>query len=249
MPKIFNRDSFADFKDYYYAHRGLHSSSVPENSITAFKNAVDKGYGIELDVRLTKDDVPVVFHDHSIKRMCDVDIDVRDLTFSELKEYRLLNSAESIPKFTEVLDLINGRVPIIVELKVRNDSEKTSEIVANILDNYKGIYCIESFNPKVVLWFKKNRPHVIRGQLSTRYSKVKGSGNRLLNFILQNYGFNLFTKPDFIAFNHKHKNMLSFTLCRKLYRVPTIAYTITSQEELEESKDYFDYFIFENFEP
>ncbi len=251
MPKMVNRKDFSAFDGRYYAHRGLHNnkSDAPENSLEAFRLAVEHDYGIELDVQITKDDIPVVFHDANLKRVCNVDNNIRDLTFMELQKLRLFSSNEHIPLFTDVLRIIDGRVPVIVELKSKGTDVKVCDIAASILDNYHGTYCVESFNPLIVYWYKKNRQQVIRGQLSTNYIKGKVKNDRILNFLMQNLLFNFLTKPDFIAFNHVYSNMVSFRICRRLYKVLTFAYTINSMEDLKRNKGIFDYFIFEGILP
>lgn len=251
MPKMINRRDFSSYDNIYYAHRGFHNNNFnyPENSIEAFKLAVENGYGIELDVQLTKDKVPIVFHDGDLKRVCGIDKKVKDLSFEELQELYLFNSNAQIPLLTDVLSIVNGKVPLIIEFKSKSNDTSLCDTIAPILDNYKGVYCIESFNPLILLWYKKNRPSVIRGQLSTNYIKDEVRNDRLLNFVLQNLLLNFLTKPDFIAFDHKYNNMLSFNICRKLYKTPTFAYTIESAEDLVKNKDIFDYFIFEGFKP
>lgn len=249
MPKMFNRHDLSSFKGYYYAHRGLHlgENVAPENSIAAFNLAVKKNYGIEFDVQLSKDGIPVVFHDSSLKRICGIDKYIDELTFNELRELKVLNSNEKIPHLKEVLELVNCKVPLIIELKTRSNDTSVCPVVAEILDNYKGIYCIESFNPLAVFWYKKNRPHIIRGQLSTNH--LKGKHNKALGFLLQNLLFNFLTKPDFIAFDHLYDSMMSFKICKALYKPPTVAYTIKSLQELNEKANKFDLIIFENFIP
>lgn len=252
MPKIRNTVDFTGFKGRFYAHRGLHDNKniSPENSIKAFQLAIDNDYGIEFDVQLSKDNIPVVFHDYNLKRVCGVDGYIWDYNYEELKNFSLFNSNEKIPLLQEVLDLVNGRVPLIVELKGESKDPIISSIVATYLDNYNGVYCVESFNPMIVHWYKKNRPHIIRGQLSMKYGyKNKSMAKRILNFALEKLLFNFMTKPDFIAYRHKDCHMLSLTLCRKLYSVFTVTYTIQSQEELEKCWHVFDLFIFDNFIP
>ena len=165
MPKMFSPKDIASYKGRYYAHRGLHKNTniIPENSLPAFRLAIENQYGIELDVRLTKDNIPVVFHDTTLLRVCGVDKKVRDLTFDELSNIYLYDSKEQIPLLTEVLDLVNGQVPLIIELKTNENDTTVCSIVAPILDNYMGVYCVESFNPLILMWYKKNRPIVIRG--------------------------------------------------------------------------------------
>ncbi len=251
MPNMHQKQNFDLFKDRYYAHRGLHAndSDAPENSLKAFKLAVEAGYGIELDIRLTKDNIAIVFHDKTLKRSSGIDKTVRELNYEELKEFRLFNSDETIPLLEDVLKLVNGKVPLIVEFKTNGKDLEICEIAARILDKYSGVYCIESFDPAIVNWYRKNRPEIIRGQLSTNYFK-DGIGDKIyLKFTLQNMLLNFYAKPDFIAFNHNYSNMFSYNIIRKFFKTPTFAYTIKSMEELEKSSGNFDYFIFEGFRP
>lgn len=252
MPKIFNRSDISGFMDIYYAHRGLHQKKniSPENSLAAFQLAVDNNYGIELDVQLSKDLVPLVFHDRDLNRLCGVDKKVADLTFEELRELKLYDSEEKIPSLEELLRLVDGRVPLIIELKVYSKVGLDCPIIASYLDNYKGLYCIESFNPIAVLWYKKNRPQIIRGQLATKsiYSNPTFK-QKILDFTLRNLMHNFYAKPDFIAYNHKISHSPSYRLCRALYSPLTVAYTTKSQADLNKKLDEFDLFIFENFIP
>ncbi len=251
MPKMKHRPDLTPFRGRYYAHRGLHQSKrkSPENSMAAFKMAVDQNYGIELDVQLSKDNIPVIFHDYNLQRICGVDKKVCDLTYEELLEYNLYNSKEKIPTLKSFLEMVDGKVPLIVEFKVEASNTLVCDEAIKLLDNYKGVYCIESFNPLVLLWFKKNRPNIMRGQLASNLLKDKESGNQFLYFILQNLLLNFMTKPDFIAYNHVHRYMLSLKLCRLLYKIPTFAWTIKTSEDLESNRGYFDFFIFDHFVP
>jgi glycerophosphoryl diester phosphodiesterase len=251
MPKLFKRHNLKPWQGKYYAHRGLHQdlNTTPENSMAAFKLAVKHNYGIEMDVQLTKDNVPVIFHDYTLKRVCGVDRKVRDLTFKELQQYRLHGSHEKIPTFQAVLDMVQGKVPLIIEFKVELQDISVCNVTAPILKNYKGLYCIESFNPLVLLWYKNHNPKIMRGQLASNLIKDKEVGSLSMYFVLQNLLLNFITKPDFISYNYAHRNMLSLTLCRKLYRTPTFAWTIKSQKNLDDSKNYFDFFIFDQFIP
>lgn len=251
MPRLVNRKDFTSFKVKYYAHRGLHNDpdKVPENSMAAFRLAVKNHYGIEMDVQLSKDNVPVVFHDFSLKRVCCLNKKVRDLTYKELNDLRLNQSEEKIPTFKDVLDMVDGRVPLIVEFKVENTDLSVCKITAPMLEKYKGNYCIESFNPLVLLWYRLKRPSIVRGQLASNLIKDKEVGSFSLYFVLQNLLLNFITKPDFISYNHKHRNMLSFILCKYFYRTPSFAWTVQSQKSLEESRHSFDYFIFDHFIP
>lgn len=251
MPKLHRHPNWRELEGWYYAHRGLHNnkSEAPENSLRAFRLAVDQNYGIELDVQLTKDGVPVILHDYTLMRACGREGKVSDLTLQELKAYSLFDSEERIPTLQEALELIDGKVPLIIELKIPWKADRLCKAVSEILEEYKGTYCIESFNPFGLMWYKKHRPMIIRGQLSTDFIKEKVEGSRVQYFILKHLLLNFLTKPDFIAYHHVYKNSLSFTLCRKLYRVKPVAWTIQSQIELENNRNCYELFIFDSFIP
>ncbi len=252
MPRMINRPDRTPMEGVYYAHRGLftNGSSAPENSLPAFTKAVQAGYGIELDVQLTKDEVMVVFHDFTLKRMCGVDKKVEELTFQELKKLTLLDSGEHIPTFQEVLALIDGRVPLIIEYKIPAFSVRVCELADALLQQYPGPYCIESFHPMAVRWYRKNRGEIIRGILVDSYIK---EGYKDVPFVLyavlHNLLFNFLIKPDFIAFNAKYPRDFSRRLCYKLFRSIAVAWTIRSQEQLDALQEEFDWFIFEGFIP
>ena len=120
-PRIRRADS-SPFLGTFFAHRGLHDNNhqIPENSLAAFQRAVDAGYGIELDVQLSADRTPVVFHDATLGRMCGINRRVNELTFAELRQLSLVNTKEHIPSFQEALALVNGKVPLLVELKMEH---------------------------------------------------------------------------------------------------------------------------------
>lgn len=251
MPKLSKNPNHAEFDGWLYVHRGLHNNKkgTPENSLKAFKNAVDNRYGIELDVQLTKDLVPVVIHDYNLLRACNVDRKVSDTTYEELSGYRLFKSQEKIPKLTEVLKCVDGKVPLIIELKIPWSATATCETVSSLLKDYKGLYCIESFNPFGLIWYKKHCPEIVRGQLSTDFVKEKIEGSKVQYFILKHLLFNFYTKPDFIAYQHEYKKNLSFTICRKLYRTKTVAWTVKNQEDMDSCLKYYDLIIFDHFNP
>ncbi|NLJ97580.1 MAG: glycerophosphodiester phosphodiesterase [Clostridiales bacterium] len=251
MPKLRKNPKLEAFDGWFYAHRGLHDnkSGAPENSLAAFRLAIEQGFGIELDVQITKDRVAVVHHDYDLIRSCGVDKKIADMEYEELKEYRLFQSEERIPTFSEVLDLVQEKVPLIVELKIPWKPDNTCIAVAKDLEEYKGVYCIESFNPFGLGWYKKHYPQVLRGQLSTDFNKEKIEGSKTQYFILKHLLFNFHTKPDFIAYQQKYKKGLSFSICRKLYKSKAVAWTIQSEQELLSCRGYFDLFIFEDFIP
>lgn len=287
MPRMMGRPDKTPFMDVLYAHRGLHDneSEAPENSMAAFRKAVEGGYGIELDVQLTKDQVPVVFHDFTLQRMArmaegavtdstptgdgsktaeavtsgaieDRGLQpapgkVADYTYEELKQFTLGKSSEQIPTFKEFLEMVDGRVPLIVEYKIPGiNNVKVCELGNELLSSYKGLYCIESFNPLAVRWYKKNNPKVMRGQLAENFLKEKQSGYPgIVFFAMHHLLLNFLAKPDFIAYNHKHYKDWSRSLCRYLYKGVAVAFTIKSQQQLEDRSGDFDMFIFDSFVP
>lgn len=242
------KNNIEPFLNRHYAHRGLFNNQInPENSLSAFKLAIDKGYGIELDVRITKDHIPVVVHDLNLLRVCGLDKNITDLDYSEIHDLHLFDTKEKIPLFEDVLSTINGQVPIIVEIKLNMGIDtKICEIIRPLLDNYNGLYAIESFNPLILLWYKKNRPLITRGQLSLDFFK-KNKKILIINFLMKHLMLNFLTKPDFIAYDHRDKNNLSLWIAKKLFKIPLVAYTIKSQSEYEKNKYMFDIFIFDSF--
>lgn len=246
-PRMRGKPDRTPFSGVHYAHRGLfdNSGSAPENSLPAFALAVEHGYGIELDVQLSKDGVPVVFHDASLKRMCGIDGNVWEYTLAELQQMKLAHSDAVIPAFAEVLTLVDGRVPLIVEYKLDVVQTTVCERSDALLRSYRGPYCIESFHPRALRWYRRHRPDVMRGQLSMAFYKDpahKTSASQLaLAFLLTN----IVTRPDFIAYHHKDASNLSRRLCRKLGAL-SVAWTIKSTEEYLRANDQFDLFIFDS---
>lgn len=250
MPRMMGKPDIAEFTKWLYAHRGLHDNTgdAPENSMKAFRKAIDAGFGIELDIQLSKDKVPVVFHDYTLKRVCGAEGKVCDFTYEELQQFVLCGSDERIPKFEEVLRLVDGRVPLIVEFKIEWKDLSLCPIADELLRNYKGLYCMESFNPLCVLWYRRNSKDVLRGQLADAFLKGDEYSGALY-FALQNLLLNFLTKPDFIAYNHKYPNMISRRICRSIYRNTAVAWTVKSAGELEKASQNFDIFIFDSFIP
>ena len=256
MPRMFGRPVREPHLRVLYAHRGLfdNNSDAPENSLKAFQKAVDAGYGIELDVQTTKDKIPVVFHDFTLARMArtedgaEVPGKICDYTWEELTAFRLLDTTERIPRFDEVLKLVGGRVPLVVELKIELKDLTVCRAASALLDDYCGVYCIESFNPLGVFWYRRNRPEVMRGQLAESFRKSEGWRAPLylaLEFLL----FNVLGRPDFIAYNHKHRTNLSLVLCTRLFGALPAAWTIRSEAELADNRKAFDLYIFDSFVP
>ncbi len=238
------------FAKVKYAHRGLHGAGRAENSLSAFRAAANEGFGIELDVRLSKDGVPVVFHDAELSRVTGDCRRVRDLTAKELSELSLSGTAEGIPTFREVLDTVAGRVPILVEIKEDNAKEKdVTPAALALLADYRGEYLIEGFNPFSISAVKKLAPDTVRGLLCQHFTAEKSF--RTISYrLLQHFLLNVLCRPQFIAFNREHRNYFPFRLQKAVFRVPAFAWTVRSaEEEAECVAAGFDTVIFENYLP
>lgn len=224
-------------KESLIAHRGLHNKDNPENSIGAFIRAVSKGYIIELDVHLTKDNEIVVFHDDNLKRMTGIDKDIKFCNKSELDEIHLNNTKYVIPTLIDVLKVIDGKVAVIIEIKYDNKVGKLEKKLVQILDNYKGYFVIKSFRPSTLLWFRINRPKYIRGGLiSFKYSKI-----------LDNYWiYRLLYSPDFISCNYKLGYDIRIQKIRK--KTLILGWTIKNKSDFDKYSDCFDNLICENIE-
>ncbi len=237
-------------RGWNYAHRGLHGNGRAENSLSAFRAAVDHGYGAELDVHLLKDGNLAVIHDSKLERVTGKEGRVEDLTTEDLKNYHLQGTEDTIPTFREVLDVFAGKTPLIIELKAENNAPALCEAAVKAMEGYEGIWCMESFDPRCIYWLKKHHPEIIRGQLaenSLRYpqSKLPVPLKVMLSYHLENF----LTKPDFIAYDYATRKNLSNTLCRKLWGLQGVSWTLRSPEEHETAEKEGWIPIFENYEP
>ena len=238
---------------FRYAHRGYHEKPhIPENSMAAFRRALQNYYGVELDVHLMADGNLAVIHDSSLKRTAGADVEIEDLTLADLADYRLEGTDEHIPLLSEVLALFEGKTPLVIELKTaRGNYNELTAAVCAMLDRYQVSYCIESFDPRCLMWLKKNRPEIVRGQLSHAFLKPGEDGGQglVMRFVLQNLLLNFTTRPDFIAYRMAHRRALSVQLCRRIYKVREVNWTIKTKEEMEEAERLGNLVIFEGFDP
>lgn len=235
---------------YAYAHRGLHDETKPENSLAAFRAAVAGGYGMELDVHLLKDGTLAVIHDHDLLRVTGKEGKVEDLDAQDLWNYRLEGTDEMIPTFDEVLDLVNGAVPLIVELKCAGKNVAAlCQAVCDRLDKYKGLYCVESFDPRCVRWFKKNRPDIMRGQLSENYFRSKVKIPFVVKLGMSCLVTNFLTHPHFVAYKFEDRGHFSNTLVKKLWGATRVTWTVQTKEEYIQARKEGWIVIFENFKP
>lgn len=219
------------------AHRGLHDNKTyPENSLGAFEQAIKHGYGIEFDVWLTKDGELIVHHDPKLMRTCQRKERTRNIDTSRLPEYKLFGTDYSIPKFVDVLRLVNSQVNLVIEIKPTHHVDKTCTMIWDILKDYKGVYCIESFDTRVVKWWAKHHPEIILGQLCDRYLFHK-----LLIRATRHYRF-----VDFLAVSIDNLPSKYYQKARRLRKELTIiTWTVRTQKQFELACNNADNFIFE----
>lgn len=240
-----------------FAHRGLfNNEDIPENSMAAFKKAIDKGYGIELDIRLTKDLHLVVFHDDTLARLCKQIVKVDSLTLAELKKFTLLDSKHTVPTFAEFLTTVNGQVPILIEFKTELPGLDPSVIcakAAEMLSDYSGEYYIESFDYNVLKWFKNNQPHVVRGQLAmgtqcyipalgkAHAEKIPLRRRKMMSYLLYNFK----SRPHFIGY--RYQDIHSIVKLNKVLGAKIACWTVTNKEIGDTLLQQYDSIIFEQY--
>ena len=251
FPNLSRKNQLKPYEQKLIAHRGFfNNQDVPENSLLAFRKAVENDYGIELDVQITTDKKLVVFHDVNLKRMTGIDKKLTDCSFAELQQYHLLDTAEKIPLFEDVLKVIHKDTPLVIEIKPEGPCIETCHDTIEMMKGYDGLYNMESFNPFVVRYLKKNAPEIIRGQLAYDMFKDNDSDASLISkFLCKNLLFNFMTRPDYIAYECNATYNLSFRIISKIYKGECVAWTCKSEADLEKAKKYYRCFIFDSFIP
>ncbi len=244
---------FNGLADYHYAHRGLHDAEqgIPENSLTAFRRAVEYGYGAELDVHLSKDGKLVVMHDESLLRTAGVERNICDCTKEELAQYRLEGTDEPIPFLEQVLPIFAGKTPLVIELKAYEDNHASlARRVCQLLRHYPSLeFCIESFDPRVLMYLKKRHPEIVRGQLSCNFLKDRSGLHGATAFVLTALLTNFLTVPHFIAYRYADRKRPGLWLCRHLWGAQEFGWTLQSTEEVKEASKNGVLAIFEHCMP
>ncbi|MDP3130650.1 MAG: glycerophosphodiester phosphodiesterase family protein [Bacillota bacterium] len=231
------------------AHRGLHTldKRVPENTLAAFAAAIDRGYGIEMDINALKDGTVVVFHDKNLQRLCGDSRYLRDLTVDDIRDLRILGTEERISTLAEVLAFVDGRVPLLIELKPFGPYEFLAVNFMKAMNGYQGVWAMHAFNPKAVNWFRMHHPDVIRGQISEFFEKDAGM-NKVLKYAMKHLLFNVITKPDFI--NYGVHDMPNRWCDRAQKRgLTVIGYAARTQEVLDMMRSHYSNAVFEFFIP
>lgn len=232
--------------DVLYAHRGLHDGNhaVIENSLRAFALAVEHGYGMELDLQTTRDGKVVIHHDLNTRRVCGIAAEIEQTDYADLPP---LLDGTPLPLFEDLLKLVNGKMPLIVELKHHSQYLRTLQSALAMLKDYQGDYCLESFHPVIVQYLKKHAPAILRGQLSSGRlgSEIKPQTAFLLKHLL----LNVLSRPHFIAYDFYHDRTPSLWLNRLLFKPLFVAWTVKSQAALDAALKRYDAVIFEGFTP
>lgn len=231
-----------------HAHRGLHTRdrAIPENSLAAFRAAVTAGYGIELDIQLSKDGEVVVFHDDTLTRVCGVPGRVDAYTLDELRAMRLCGTEQTIPLLREVFEVVDGKVPLIIELKTGPRNGMLCEKALTLLRGYSGPFCIESFDPRIVGWFRRNAPDILRGQLADTASAYKDQPWPAA-FALSRTLLNAVARPQFIAYGPGRKP-LAVRLAEAMGAL-RVAWTVHPEDDIEKKQAENDAVIFEFYRP
>lgn len=251
MPRMTKRKQMKLFMGQKWAHRGLHcvEKGIPENSMAAFKQAVKEGYGIELDVHLTKDGRLVVFHDDTLKRVCGKEGRIEDMSYEELQQCYLSGTSEKIPLFSSVLSYIKGRVPLLIEVKLPSQNTDICVHLEDQLRGYTGPYLIQSFNCLVLRWLKKYRKDILRGQLSSNLVKSDHSPHYILRFCVKYLLSNCITRPDFISYKLKDSRNVSLLVLHSLLFTPVAVWTLRTAQAMEQAVKQYDMYIFEGIRP
>ncbi len=239
---------------YHYAHRGLHGSGVPENSMRAFAQAVEAGYAIELDVRLTLDGHVVVFHDKKLHRMTGKHASLRWCTLLQLKKLKLADTEERIPLLEDVLRMVDGRVPVLIEIKDYTFVGPLEHKLCKIIKHYQGKIAVQSFSPFSLRWFLRHAPQIPRGQLACdmrfcdTVSAVWRPLMRFLLLALTRLETNHLCRPNFISYEHHDVNK---RIIKKLRNrgAKVFAWTIRNETQMHAARGYIDAMIFEGIRP
>ena len=232
----------------WFAHRGLHgpTTGLVENTLPAFEAARDAGYGSELDIQFSRDMQVVVFHDDDLQRLCGDPRKVCQLTLEELRALPLAGADARIPTLREVLDAVDGRVPLLIELKNGGHNRQLCEALMAHLEGYAGKYIVESFNPLIVLWFRLHARHIVRGQLVDSFDGYLPTVNAVGAFGLSSLLLNFLSRPDFVAYNVAPGRFPAPRIQRALFRTPMAAWTVRDRETAAQIGRWKEICIFED---
>ncbi|MGO9119547.1 MAG: glycerophosphodiester phosphodiesterase family protein [Desulfomonilaceae bacterium] len=225
-------------------HRGWHNSEkgIPENSLEAFQESVEAGLPIELDVQFTSDRVLMVYHDEDLVRMTGTNKLFSSVSYKEVQNLRLIPSNQRIPSLPEVLTIVEGKVPLLIEIKPYLRVGQLESVLLELMSGYSGNYAVQSFNPFSLQWFKKNAPMVPRGQLSSDFKNEMITYPR--KFLLRHLLLNRFSEPAFVSYDIRGLPFWRVEHVRR-NRTPIIGWTVRTPKEWETARKWCDNVIFE----
>ena len=235
-------------KDTYFAHRGLHDAKkgIYENTLEAFDLAIQNGYGIELDTNILRDGTVVVYHDRDLVRLCQKNIILKEVGYDDIKDVPIMQSTSRIHTLEKVLKYIDGRVPVLIELKPFGNYKQHAKVVADLIHKYPHEVAIQSFSPMIVHWFKKHDPHIIRGQISEFFKD--GRMSKITKIIMKPMWLNVLSKPDFINYGF-HDIPNKYVDKAKAKGLLIMAYSVSNQQDLDFMRKHYDNAVFEHFIP
>ncbi|MEP6982151.1 MAG: glycerophosphodiester phosphodiesterase family protein [Sphingomicrobium sp.] len=214
-----------------FAHRGLHfGAAVPENTLAAFRAALEFGAGIECDLRLTADDQLVVFHDADARRLCASPLRIAQSRWADLAGLRV--SGHPIPSLEHLLSLVAGQVPLLLEAKVEHDVRRSVRALQHELAGYRGLFAVMSFDPRLCRLIRREMPGVRRGLL------IK---DRLSSF--ERHVRMRIAAPDFLGVEASALEMLWVAAARR--SMPVYAWTIRTAAERAQAEVQADALIWE----
>ena len=233
------------------AHRGLYSEKLPENTLGAFRLAIENKLPVEFDLQLTSDNKLIVFHDRNLLRLTGQHMTVTTNKLCNIQKHPILNSGgESIPSFEEFLGLIRGQIPLVIELKpAKIRHRERAWAIREALKNYDGQFVIQSFDPRIVRWLKNNSDFTV-GLIVGRYRDPTASRElraRFEKLWLADYlDPSKMIKPDFIAHDLKTLSPAISELIREKKNLPLITWTVNSEDKIRQARALADNYIFES---
>lgn len=223
-----------------YAHRGLHGADAPENSRAAFAAAMTRGHGIELDVQASRWGLPFVFHDETLDRLTEEHGPLVEREADELASIRLRGGGETIPTLAEMLELVDRRVPVLIEVKAHGAAwHQLCYGVAASLESYSGAAAVMSFDPRVGAWFARHHPRIARGLVVTAQGKgrARGWAERLYSVWR--------ARPHFIACDIRDLPS-RFAARLRSSGMPVLTWTCRSDADRAKAALYADQIIYED---
>ena len=210
--------------EWTYAHRGLHADAVPENSATAFAGAISAGLGIECDVQRSQDGRSVVFHDWELDRLTGETGPVAARGAEQIEKIALLGNGDHIQSLERFLDQVAGRVPVLIEIKSRNDRRVRPLCLAvhRALEGYRGRHAVMSFDPRVSRWFARHSPNTVRGLVVTEENAKSLIGRWRRHSALW------IAKPDFLAYDIRDLPS-AFAAAQRRRGLPLLSWTVRSE--------------------